>query len=63
MEFDLPTTAAAFIALIAIGAGGLLVSGMMGSNTVLMMVTPSMVIFGLLMLLIGVKHGEYRTTN
>ncbi|WP_247000905.1 DUF7333 family protein [Halosolutus gelatinilyticus] len=63
MEFDLPTTAAAFIALIALGVVGMIGADMMPTDTVLMMVAPSMAIFGLLMLLIGVKHGEYRTTN
>ncbi|SEV87555.1 DUF7333 family protein [Natrinema salifodinae] len=63
MEFDLPTTAAAFIAVIAIGVGGLLAAPMMTMDTVLMMVAPSMIVFGLLMLGIGVKYGEYRATG
>ncbi|KYH27695.1 hypothetical protein HAPAU_03630 [Halalkalicoccus paucihalophilus] len=61
MEFDLPKTAAAFIALIALGVVG--TTPMMGTGTVLMMVLPSMVIFGLVVLAIGVKHGEYRATH
>jgi hypothetical protein len=28
-----------------------------------MMVAPSMVVFGLVMMVIGVKHGEYRATR
>ncbi|WP_121744515.1 DUF7333 family protein [Natronorubrum halophilum] len=60
MEFDLPTTAAAFIAVIAIGVVGLIAAPMMTMNTVLMMVAPSMLAFGLLMLGLGIKHGEYR---
>ena len=32
----------------------------MGGSTVLMVVLPSLVIFGLLALALGVKHGEYR---
>jgi len=32
----------------------------MGQSTVLMMVLPSLVIFGLLALALGVKYGEYR---
>ncbi|SDQ67205.1 DUF7333 family protein [Natronobacterium texcoconense] len=63
MEFDLPTTAAVFVALIALGTVGMIASGMMLTESVLMMVTPSMAVFGLLMLLIGVKHGEYRASN
>ncbi|ADB60928.1 hypothetical protein Htur_2044 [Haloterrigena turkmenica DSM 5511] len=63
MEFDLPTTAAAFIAVIAIGVVGLIGAPMMTTNTVLMMVAPSMIVFGLIMLGIGIKHGEYRATG
>ncbi|MCL7417076.1 MAG: hypothetical protein M8354_04465 [Halalkalicoccus sp.] len=61
MEFDLPKTAAAFVALIALGVVG--TTPMMGTGTVLMMVLPSMVVFGLVVLAIGVKHGEYRATH
>ncbi len=61
MEFDLPKTAAVFVALIALGVVG--TTPMMGTSTVLMMVLPSMVIFGLVMLAIGVKHGEYRAAR
>ncbi|ELY66433.1 DUF7333 family protein [Natronococcus jeotgali] len=60
MEFDLPTTAATFIALIALGTVGMIASGMMATENVLMMVVPAMVIFGGIMLLIGIKHGQYR---
>lgn len=63
MEFDLPTTAAAFIAVIAIGVGGLIAAPMMTTNTVLMMVAPSMIVFGLIMLAIGVAHGQYRAAH
>ncbi|ELZ17321.1 hypothetical protein C477_13860 [Haloterrigena salina JCM 13891] len=63
MEFDLPTTAAAFIAVIAIGVVGLIAAPMMTTNTVLMMVAPSMIVFGLITLGIGIKYGEYRATG
>ena len=62
-EFDLPKTAGVFLALIALSAGGMIASNMMAQQTVLMMVVPSMVVFGLLCLGIGVKHGEYRAAN
>lgn len=61
MEFDLTKTAAVFVALIALGV--VATTPMMTLGTVLMMVLPSMVVFGLLMLAIGVKHGEYRATH
>ena len=60
MEFDLTTTALVFAALIAVGVGGLAASGVMAPSTVLMMVLPSTVVFGLVCLGIGVKHGEFR---
>ncbi|WP_226041680.1 hypothetical protein [Natrinema sp. DC36] len=63
MEFDLPTTAAAFIAVIALGVVGLIAAPMMEMDTVLTMVAPSMIVFGLIMLGLGIKHGEYRTTG
>jgi hypothetical protein len=63
MEFDLTKTAVAFIALIAVGTGGLIAAPFMGMRTVLMMVMPSMAAFGLICLWIGVKHGEYRATD
>lgn len=62
VEFDLRTTAAAFVALIVLGVGGLLAGGMMTTETVLMMVAPSMVLFGLVCLAIGMKFGEHRAT-
>ena len=60
MEFDFAKTAAVFAVLIAVGIGGLIASGVMLTSTVLTMVAPSMVAFGLVCLFIGVKHGEYR---
>lgn len=63
MEFDRTTTLGIFAALIVIGAGGLLASGVMAASTILMMVLPAMVVFGLVCLAIGVRYGEYRTTR
>ncbi|EMA45534.1 DUF7333 family protein [Halobiforma nitratireducens] len=63
MDFDQKTTAGVFIAIIALGTVGMITSGMMLTESVLMMVTPSMIVFGLVMLVLGVKHGEYRATN
>ncbi|SEO86781.1 hypothetical protein SAMN05216388_102155 [Halorientalis persicus] len=60
MEFDLAKTLALFAALIVVGVGALLVAPMMGTRTVLMMVLPSMAVFGGICLFLGVKHGEYR---
>jgi len=60
MEFDLAKTAGVFVAIIALGTAALVAAPMMTTGTVLMMVTPSMAIFGLVCLALGVKHGEYR---
>lgn len=64
VEFDLLTTAAAFVALIVVGVAGLEFSPTgMTTGTILTMVLPSMVVFGLLCLAIGVLHGEYRASG
>jgi len=63
MEFDRTTTLGIFVALIVVGAGGLLASGVMAASTILMMVLPAMIVFGLVCLAIGVRYGEYRTTR
>lgn len=61
MEFDLTVTAAVFAAIIAVGIGGLVAAPIpMETTTILMMVLPSTVVFGLICLVIGVKHGEFR---
>lgn len=60
MEFDLSKTAGLFVLIVALGAGSLIAAPMMSPSTVLMMVLPSMVIYGLITLAVGVKHGEYR---
>lgn len=61
MEFDRITTGAIFAVLIAVGIGGLVASQLMPIRITLMMVLPSTVVFGLICLAIGVKHGEYRS--
>lgn len=58
MEFDLTTTAVGFVLLVLIGVGVSWV--MMPPRIVLMMVLPSLVVYALLTLALGVKHGEYR---
>ncbi|ADE02618.1 hypothetical protein G3A49_04425 [Haloferax volcanii] len=63
MEFDLPKTVALLVALVVVGTAALVGMGAMATSTVLMMVTPSMLVFGALCLAIGVKHGEYRASN
>jgi hypothetical protein len=63
MEFDLTTTAGVFVAIIALGTAALIGAPMMQSDTILTMVAPSMAIFGLVCLALGVKHGEFRASG
>jgi hypothetical protein len=63
MEFDLTKTVLIFAVLVAVGAAALLGMGVMATSTVLMMVTPAMVVFGVICLELGVKHGEHRSTR
>lgn len=64
MEFDTTVTAVVFAVLIAVGVGGLIAAPIpMTTETILMMVAPSMVLFGLVCVAIGVKYGEYRAAG
>jgi cytochrome bd-type quinol oxidase subunit 2 len=63
MDFDLTTTAVIFVAIIVVGVGGLIAAPIgMTTSTTLMMVAPSMVVFGLIFLGLGMKYGEYRAS-
>lgn len=59
MEFDTLTTGVVFVVVIAVGVLATMMTPM-STSSVLMMVLPSMVVFGAIMLALGVKHGEYR---
>lgn len=61
MEFDRTTTIGLFVAVIAIGTIALVAAPMMQASTVLTMVLPSMVVFGLITFGIGLKHGQHQT--
>lgn len=69
MGLDLPKTIGAFALVLLVGIGGLVVlpeltpMTPMGMDTIMMMVLPSMALFGAIMLSIGVKHGEHRATS
>lgn len=62
MEFDSRVTTILFLGLVGIGLGVTLMTPM-NQQTVLMMVLPAMLVFGLIALVIGVKHGEYRARS
>lgn len=59
MEFDTKTTGLIFVAVVVLATVGMTFTPMTAS-TVYMMVVPSMVVYGLLMLWLGVEHGRYR---
>lgn len=61
MEFSLPVALGALLAIVVLGVAGLVTSDVMATETILMMVAPSMLVFGLVAFGLGVKHGEYRT--
>lgn len=63
MDFDLPRAGGILALIIVVGIGGLAGSGVMQTSTVLMMVAPSMIVFGLVAFALGVKHGEFRATH
>ena len=60
MQFSLPVSIGALLVIVAVGVAGLVGSGMMILETTLMMVAPSMLVFGLVAFALGMKHGEYR---
>lgn len=63
MEFSLPVAAGILAAIVGVGVAGLVTSNVMGTDTILMMVLPSMVVFAAIAFALGVKHGQYRAGN
>ena len=69
MEFpslDLPKTVVAFLGVILLGLVAMLFTPAgegMAQRTILMMVTPSMVLFGIVCLVIGIAHGQHRAAG
>jgi len=62
MNFNLPVAVGAVVAIIVVGIVGLLYATPMATDTTMMMVLPSMLVFGAIVFAIGVKHGEFRAT-
>lgn len=58
MEFDTTTTVVVFVALLGVLLGGTVMSPMQTGTVV--MVGGGLAVFGLLTLLLGIQHGEYR---
>ncbi len=63
MKLDTLKAAAAFVAVVALGTAAMIAAPMMATETVLTMVLPSMVVYGAIMFLIGMFHGEYRESE
>lgn len=63
MELNLPVSVGVLAVIVAAGIGGLIAGDMMSTDTVVMMVAPSMVVFAAVVFVIGVKHGEYRAAT
>jgi len=61
MELDALKTAVAFLVLFGVLAVGTLMSPM--TTSTVMMVLGGLLVFGVVTLLLGVKHGEYRATH
>ncbi|WP_135302313.1 DUF7333 family protein [Haloarcula amylovorans] len=61
MEFDATKTAAAFVVLFGALAVGTFMSPM--TTSTVMMVLGGLLVFGVVTLLLGVKHGEYRASH
>jgi hypothetical protein len=60
VEFNATVTGIVSALIIALGIGGLVTADVMATDTVLMMVAPSMVVFAVVFLALGVKYGEFR---
>lgn len=61
MEFNTSMTAIGFILLLAVLIGGTAMSPM--DTSTVTMVSGGLVVFGVLTLILGIKHGEYRATH
>jgi hypothetical protein len=62
MELDGAKTVAAFVGIIAVGTFAMTLTPMT-TSTIFMMVIPSMVVYGLVMLALGVGHGQHRAKH
>lgn len=59
MDFDRSTTWLIFVAILAVATIAMTLTPMT-TDTIFMMVVPSMVVFGLLIMWLGMQHGEWR---
>jgi hypothetical protein len=63
MRFDFARAVGLLVAIVAIGVVGLASADFMATDTLFMMVLPSMILFAAVSFLLGMKHGEYRAAR
>jgi len=63
MRFDFARAVGLLVLLVAAATVGLASADFMETDTVFMMVLPSMILFAAVSFLLGMKHGEYQTTR
>lgn len=63
LNLSLPVSLGIIVAIVALGAVGMVVTEMMPTDIIMMMVVPSMLVFAGITFAIGVKHGEYRASG
>ena len=63
MRFDFARAVGLLVAIVAVGIVGLAAMDVMQTDTLFMMVLPSMIAFAVVAFFLGMKHGEYRTAR
>lgn len=63
MRFDFARAVGLLVAIVAVATIGLASADVMATDTVFMMVLPSMILFAAVSFLLGMKHGEYRAAR
>ena len=63
LQLSVPVGLGVVVAIVAAGTTGLFAMDVMATDTILMMVLPSMVVFAGLVFAIGVKAGEHRAEH
>jgi hypothetical protein len=63
LQLSVPVGLGVVVAIVAAGTAGLFAMDVMATDTILMMVLPSMVVFALVVFAIGVKAGEHRAEH
>ncbi|MFC3477109.1 DUF7333 family protein [Halobacterium litoreum] len=62
MEFDFVRSVGVLVAIVVVGIAGLAAMDVMQTDTLFMMVLPSMIAFAVVSFFLGMKHGEFRAS-